>query len=347
MKIIVAGEWTFDIYEKAMAAAFERLGHQSIAFSVSSFFGNAGRIAGFWNKLQYKFITGPAVSRLNHAFLQMIREEQPELVFVYRGNYFLPATIRTIRESMGAKVVVYNNDDPFGKHPAYMWRNLMDALPYYDHVFAYRQKNISDYAERNIFHTSLLRSYYRKENNFPIADLQDRKYVNGICFIGHYEDDGRDEYLKHLLDNGVPLNIYGPFWEKSPYYDLFTARMKGPVRSLTSDYNLCINSNDICLVFLSHKNNDTYTRRCFEIPATATCMISVYTDDLNGLFTEDVEAVYFRNKEELLEKTIYYLDHHKERERIAKAGYERLLADGHEVTNRASQVLATYHKMNN
>lgn len=109
-----------------------------------------------------------------------------------------------------------------------------------------------------------------------------------------------------------------------------------------SDYNLAINSAKIALVFLSKKNNNSYTRRCFEIPAAKTFMLSEYTDDLDSMFNECVEAEYFRDKKEMMDKIKYYLKHDDKREKIARAGHERLLRDGHEVTDRAREILRIY-----
>ena len=62
-------------------------------------------------------------------------------------------------------------------------------------------------------------------------------------------------------------------------------------------------------------------------------------DDLAELFKEGSEAEYFRSKQELLEKINYYLKNTKKREKIAVAGYKRLIKDGHEVTDRVKEVL--------
>jgi len=92
-------------------------------------------------------------------------------------------------------------------------------------------------------------------------------------------------------------------------------------------------------VFLSRLNHDTYTRRCFEIPATGTLMLSEYTPDLATLFEEGVEAEFFRGPQELLDKVRFYMRHEEARRRIGQAGRARLLKDGHEALDRARQVL--------
>ena len=73
-------------------------------------------------------------------------------------------------------------------------------------------------------------------------------------------------------------------------------------------------------------------------------MLSQYTDDLNSMFKEGVEAEYFRDKEEMMNKIRYYLKHADKREKIAQAGYERLMRDGHEVTDRAGEILRIYRE---
>ena len=57
------------------------------------------------------------------------------------------------------------------------------------------------------------------------------------------------------------------------------------------------------------------------------------------MFIENEEIVFFRNKQEFVEKIQYYLNHEDERKRIAQAGRKRLIHDGHEVKNRVRQIV--------
>lgn len=110
-------------------------------------------------------------------------------------------------------------------------------------------------------------------------------------------------------------------------------------------YNELLNRTKIAIVFLSKINHDTYTRRCFEIPAAQTFMLAPYTEELANMFEEDREIVFYRSKQEFLEKIFYYLEHEEERERIAQLGYERLIKSGHEAVDRVKEVMKEYSEV--
>ncbi len=341
MRIIVAGDFLADMYEPAFYSAFLKLGHNVSKFSIGDYF----KEKKFFQKLQNKFLFGPILRKINKDLIACVEMEKPDLIFIYRGNMIFAETVQEIRES-SATVFGYNNDDPFSeRHPSYMWRHWFRAVPYYDHIFVYRSKNLDDYTKIGYGKTSLLMSYYLVEENFPIVNLPTDRFQCDVIFVGHYEDDGRDEYIAAIIDEGINFKLYGPEWHRSKYYNFLKEKLGYEAEPLKGDdYNLALNSAKIALCFLSKLNNDTYTRRNFEIPATKTFMLSEYSDDLNDLFAAGREADYFRNKEEMLEKINYYLAHKEERERIAEAGYQRLLQGGHEALDRAKEILRLYQE---
>lgn len=337
--ILIVGAGRFYIYEKALKHAF-----LSLSAEVQSWlwFEKYLSLMSISDRFQNKYMIGPKINRLNSDLLKFCRTVRPELVFLYRNAHLFEKTIKQIKQ-MGCKIFSYNNDDPFGpKHPFGLWRHYFRSLKYCDHIFVYRHKNIDDLAKLGYKNVSLLRSYYIADNNYP--DKKSNKYSHDIIFVGHWENDSRDEYIKVLLDRRFNVGLYGTDWHRSKYYDVFRRRM-GNIIPLREDYNLALSSAKIALVFLSKKNHDTYTRRSFEIPAAKTFMLSEYTDDMNSMFQEGKEAQYFRNKQELIDKAQCYLEHDTERQKIAQAGHERLLRDGHEVTDRAKQILSIYEKL--
>jgi len=355
MKILIISDGhAASIYDGAFTRGFEELGHKVYKFTWKEYFKHYqyatkyqvddNRLKSIYYRAQNKLTFGPALWKINKDIVTKTLEIKPDLVFIYRGTHVYPKSIQKIKEKVGCKVFGYNNDDPFSSaYPSYFWRHYKNGIKYYDHIFAYRYKNIDDYKDMKYEKVSLLRSYYLNDRNFYIEHLTTDKYKCDVIFVGHFEDDGRDEAIKLLIDNNIDVKLYGTLWENSKYFEFFEEKF-GKIVPLSKDYNLGLNSAKIALVFLSKKNNDTYTRRCFEIPATKTMMISEYTDDLNSMFKEGKEAEYFQNKEELLKKIQYYLSHENKLNTVGENGYKRLLNDGHEVVDRCQQILKVYNE---
>jgi spore maturation protein CgeB len=341
-----------NIYGGAFSKGFGSIGcnvdYEKWSIFNEDFFSNSllSKFLNLYKKIENRFAFGFFIKRINENIKHLAEESKPDVVFIYRGIHIYPSTVRYLIEELGLTVLGYNNDDPFSdNYPNYYWRHYLNSLPYYSHVFSYRQKNINDYQAIGIDST-LLRSYYLKDKNFPIENISENcKYISDVSFIGHYEADGRDQLLLSLLKKGVDLKVYGPEWHRSPLYSQLVSLLGYEIESLKgTDYNLAINACKIALVFLSKLNHDTYTRRCFEIPATKTMMLAEYTDDLATLYTPGKEADFFSSEEDLLKKIEFYLkqNHYQN---IGEAGYKRLLKDGHEVTDRCRQVIDYYKNM--
>ncbi|MDR2409252.1 MAG: glycosyltransferase [Bacteroidales bacterium] len=349
-KILIVGDWAYDIYEAALYNAFLELGCNVDKYSYGNFFhyanhpsiykGNLPKIKELWLKFQYKYRIGPVLYDLNIKLINIAT--QYDVVFLYRCVHIFPKTLEKIKRlNPQIKIVCYNNDDPFSKdYSKYVWRNYFACLKWCDTIYSFREKNIQDYKKLEI-DAKLLRAYYRKQYNYPI--LESNKSFD-VVFIGHFENDGRDKYVYEILKAGINIQIFGPRWEQSGYYDFFQKNMKKIVPQYGKDYNKCINESKIALVFLSKKNNDTYTRRNFEIPATRTFMLSEFSDDLNNnLFKKDFECGYFRNEKDCVEQIKYYLSHEKEREEIASNGHIRNKEN--EVIERAKFILTDIYQL--
>ena len=341
MKVLVVGSYLYEMYEPALSNALKDIGEEVYDFKWKDYFYRGkNQVLKFSARYQNRFLYGPTINTINRNLYKLCTEIKPDLVFVYRGTHIQKKTVERIK-ALGIIVFSYNNDDPFSGVPSnFYWRHYLRAASTCIHNFVYRVKNIKDMHAARIINSSLLRSYYIENKNFfiPIEKTTD------VLFIGHYEDDGRDEYIMQLISNNINVKIYGDNeWRHSKYYDKLKNNIE--LRALDlCEYNEKINKAKIALVFLSKINTDTYTRRCFEIPATKTMMMSEYTQDLNSMFEEGKEAEYFRNKDELLDKIVYYLENHEKRCIIGENGYARLMADGHEIKDRAREVIKWYNE---
>lgn len=346
MKILIAGDWHSELHEEPVFNAFKTLEHDVLKFAWHDYFTPINRVDAFNKKLQNRFITGPVIQRLNRDLIKAAAEFAPDMVFVYRGTHITADTLKRIkRRQPSVTLVGYNNDDPFAQgHPYSLWRHFFKAVPVYDLMLAYRNHNLNDFLQIGAQRVELLRSWYDPARNHPVnlSDEDKRNYACDVVFVGHYEDDDRKRHLEELVRQGFTVRLFGPGYDwdpvlkNSPELHAFV-----PIRLVWGeDYNKALCGAKIALCFLSKLNRDTYTRRCFEIPATGTLMISEYSDDLAGFYKEGEEADYFRNGDELVNKVRQYLDDEPRRLAVADLGYRRVSVDGHDVVSRMKQVLA-------
>ncbi len=336
-KILIFGDYISQIHEIPIGNALLEKGHIVKNFSTNGY--KKYKLLNRFYNLQIKLGFGPLIWKINKNLIKEVERNNYDLLFLYRPIFIKRKTLKHIRNK--CLIFCYNNDDPFSNlYKNSFWKDFFNCLIFYDHIFYYRKKNELDYKKIGYTNTSLLRSYYIQTLNYKISNVQENKFNSDVVFIGHFEDDGRDLKLKKIIESGIKIKIFGPDWQRSKYFNYFTEKLGYKITSLNStDYNLALNSSKIALVFLSTLNNDTYTRRCFEIPASQTLMLSQYSDDLNDLFIDGKEAVYFHTINDLISKIIYYLHANDERDLIVQNAYRKLLISRHEVSNRVDEIL--------
>lgn len=348
MKVLLAGDWHSDLHEEVAAGALEALGCEVARFKWHAYFtarGQRNTPTGLLCRVQNRFMLGPIVRRLNRDLVDLCAVEQPDIVFVYRGSHVFPATLRALRRVAPKAVILgYNNDDPFSpRYPKWMWRHYLGGLAAYDLVFAYRPHNLAELQAAGARRVALLRSWFVPERNKPVdvTEAEREVYACDVVFIGHYEDDGRLAYLEEVVRRGHRLRIFGHPEQWNPV--LARSRLLAglvPVRTLWGgEYNKALNAARVGLCFFSRLNRDGYTRRCFEIPAAGTVLMSEYSDDLASLYQEGAEAVMFRSLEEFGSRLDALLADEARRAMIAEAGRQRVSQDRHDVRSRMEDVL--------
>lgn len=351
MKILIAGDWHSELHEEAMYQALMSLGCKVKKFPWHNYFQSTDNsifdpFKKIWLRFENKYLWGWHMLRLNRDLLKFVKEYKPDVVFIYRGTHIFKKTLESIKRFNPKLVLVgYNNDNPFA--PGYgrgvLWRHFIGGLPVLDLALAYRHRNLADYQNAGAKRVDLLRSWYMPDRNFPLAlnAEQATQYGCDVVFIGHYEPDLRLNCLEAIVKAGYKLKLYGPPYEWNPILkNNPILKTLLPVRLVWGEeYNLAINGAKVALVFLSKLNQDSYTRRNFEIPATSTAILSEYTEDLSSMFTEGKEIEFFRDPPELVLKLNRYLADNVRRLRIGKAGFERVVSDGHSIIERMKKLM--------
>ena len=345
MKILVVGDGHSAIHEVAVVAGFNQLGHSVESFYWQNYFSASNSLVRLWRRAQNKFLIGPTINRLNRDLVKKSVEFAPKLIFIYRGTHIKPRTLIELKRLLPeCELFGYNNDDPFAAgHPPWLWRHFMNCVPIYDLVFAYRHHNLDDLIKFGAKRVELLRSWFVPElNHSDFLSAQDQSnYKCDVVFIGHFEDDGRMQHLEEIVKAGYWLRIFGPPYEwNKQLLQSETLKSLAPVHLVwDADYSKAICGAKVALCFFSKLNRDTYTRRCFEIPATGTMLLSEYSDDIASLYAAGKEADFFKSKQEMINKLRLYLDDGNLRRQVAEGGHQRVIRDGHDIVSRMAKVI--------
>lgn len=314
--------------------AFEQLGFAVTPLDLSFYVETGGRIV---NHLRLKLAIGPGIAALNRRFVELAEQIHPHIVWVDKGLYLWPRSLRRVKQSTGALLVHLDPDDPFGNP---LGRRLFfKAIPEYDvHVVA-REVNIPEFKSAGA--KCVVRYHWAYDPNVhrPIAVTSEiRQKLGGpVGFIGDWEAQ-REAAIRFLAESGVPVRIWGPRWERKVRRSHPNMRIEGACL-IGDDYARAICAFDINLGFLRKINRDLSTTRSVEIPACGGFLLAERTSEHQALFEEGKEAEFFDSPAELLDKTRRYLADTPARVAIAQAGRQRCQTSGYSHVDRQRAVL--------
>lgn len=152
---------------------------------------------------------------------------------------------------------------------------------------------------------------------YPKFDIATKKF--DVCFIGHVNSPNREEALDRLFTE-IPNFDYGQALFEHAASRFGNAKI-GFNYSMLDDLNM----------------------RTFEIMATGTMLLTNWIPTIEEVFEDGKHLVLYRSLDEMVDKVKYYLAHDEERERIAQAGYEEVIAK-HTIQHRVDVMLNEYLK---
>lgn len=145
-----------------------------------------------------------------------------------------------------------------------------------------------------------------------------------LCFIGHMQ-----EYHKGNGVNVTRLDALDRMFREFPNFYFGSRNPAFPSKNLFEDA-----AKRFCesrIVFNISIGNDV-NMRFFETLVTGSFLLTNDIPELKNIekygFYEGVHYVSYKTMDEAVEKAKYYIEHDKEREKIARAGYKQALKTG-------------------
>jgi hypothetical protein len=262
--------------------------------------------------------------------LRALESSDADLVWIDKGPGLSPGVLRRIKRRWpDVKLVMFSEDDLFLAHNR--TPRVTRNLPLYDVVFTTKGHNVANRELESLGARKVAFVYqaFDPYQHHPIvlSPAEMAEFSADVSFIGSYED-ARARSLLHLAANGVAVRVWGNGWDQP---GLRHDNLRIEARPLVNrvgrlDFSKGISGSRINLCFLRKRNRDQHTSRSFEIPAVGGFMLAERTDEHLRLYREDVEAAFFGDDDELLEKVRFYLAHDAVRRDVAAAGHARCVS---------------------
>ncbi len=259
------------------------------------------------------------VKQYNKEIVRKVKDFVPDLIFVSKGTYLDPRTLREIKNSLkGVKIACYYPDDPFSENVYSANRYTKESIALYDYFFVWSrslQQKLDDKVAGKVHYVPFGAS--PQTVNTQTGKL---RYQYDLSFIGN-GDNERMGWIRGLqiLSDGLKVHIFGKNYD----LELENIVLHDPIYS--EGYFDVFRRSKINLNILRVQNKNAHNMRSFEIPSVGGFMMHEYTDELVEIFEPDIDVVYFSSIDELVDKCKYYLKNEDLRLQISNSAYEKVL----------------------
>lgn len=163
------------------------------------------------------------------------------------------------------------------------------------------------------------------ENGIPVKGVPrpyeklTKKY--DLVFVGHVNSENRIDFLDRMFKE-FPSFFFGQ-------------RLFNDASEKYAEGKICLNIS----------MTDDINMRCFEIMGSKGFLLTNWLPTMEELGFKDGEnCALYKTLDEAVEKARYYIEHDEEREKIAQAGYDFVMA-GHTIDHRVAVMLDEINKL--
>jgi len=287
----------------------------------------------------------------NKELLNMVFKEKPDIVFVFNMDSVQKEVVKKITRESGAITFTWSLDDHWNFYKCSKY-----WAPLFHWIFTTDPLAIAKYRKIGYKNTIFMPQGY---NHFLYKPLNLPK-IYDVTFIGR-PHGARRKIMKKLEKAGIHVECFGDGWPNGHITNEEKIRIISQSKiNLSLAESSGVLWKQIALIFIHRKfdrsigiNNplkwyenfqtllaqkrEQIKGRIFHVLGCGGFLLTGYAEKLEELYTPDKEIVFFSNFNELVEKIKYYFAHDEEREKIARAGYERSIRD-HTCEKRLNEI---------
>lgn len=265
-----------------------------------------------WDRRAY-----PDLAWFNQSLLEEIERLRPDVMLTVQMHYELwLETLEAIRARGDVATVSWTTDD------SWKYREVSRFIGHAYHAmtttYGYIVPKYHADGIDNVLLTQWAASLERL--NEPLA-ANDCKYP--VSFVGTATKKRREQVAR-LHARGVGVTCFGYGWATGTV-------PSGVIPTIMRESIISIN-------FADSKGENQIKARTFEVPGAGGFLLTGAARDLETFYEPGVEIAVYRDFEDLVDKIDFYLSHTEERDRVARAGYQRTLRD-HTYERRMAEVI--------
>lgn len=265
-----------------------------------------------WNRGLYRDLAD-----LNLRLVKTVEDLRPELMLTVHMEYELwLETLDLIRTKWSVATVSWAADD------SWKYREVSRFVgPHYDAMTTTYDYRLADYRADGI--DQVLLTQWAADSRWlgePRA-AADCRYA--VSFVGAAHGDRRQQ-IEALAGHGIEVVCFGHGWPE------------GPVES--EDVPRIVRDSVISLNFANSRGENQIKARTFEVPGAGGFLLTGKVRGLDRYYRPGQEVAVYDGVDDLVEQIRYFLSHPEQRDRIARAGFERTRAE-HTYEQRLSEVL--------
>lgn len=280
-------------------------------------------------------------SQMNQMLVETAIKFAPDLIQLGKSELIYGLTIKRIKEEIDTRVIHFYGDFRWEPQP---W--VVDIGRYADlSLFTHKEASlIEKYRELGIKNIGYWWEGIDPEVFYP----QKRDKIYDIVFMANnYEEErwGRANPRRELVDaiaqKGFDLHLYGRGWRyladmPNVHIHRFVDRKEFAKACSASKITLGISA-------VNNVSGGISSGRTFNTMASGAFHLTKYAPGMEEVFENRKHLVWFDSIAEAIELIEYYLAHDEERERIAEAGRQKVLAH-HTWDHRIEEILKLYER---
>lgn len=265
-----------------------------------------------WHTEQKKLFNAELIRRVSSSHAA----EPIDIFFSYlSGRWIFPETIKAIRK-LGIVTINISFDDTrsfWGVKEATGYSGIAEVGPIFDLCITCQNRDdIRKYIA--VGARPLFLPPGGNQNVFARSQPNTTRLIP-VSFIGQ-KYGIRKNIVEFVQSHGIQICTRGLGWQGG---------------MVSEQEMLAIYKNSLVTLGFGYVGNGTKVLglkgRDFEIPLTGTAYLTTYNKNLSEFFEEDKEILFYRNKQDLLEKIQYYISRPDQAIKIGLAGRERALSD--------------------